>query len=341
MYVPFDTVAGDGKIHPESEEPTMSWEPVERWGNRAQIPLTLGGYVGWAYILWPRGAVLFGSPKDVNWQAVLAAMIVLVGLLTTAAHAMPWLQNRPAAPSSTRVDLISTRSEIQSPLPAFNPMPVGDRELFARPDSPDLENAGKWLRKIEQQWKECIVVLKAFAERWNRYASNFPAIQFRIGMVRDAERDIERARDAVAKELESLLKLFGGPQEHRGPKELWGPLQDHERSALSRGIQLLGTHFISIACSGNVDCMKRANEFVDIFTTAGWTTHFMGPKGYAAMGAEAVLVQGKESSSLAHDLSNLLGAILGGTITDRLGLSGASEIDLLLVIGPKPPQDWK
>jgi hypothetical protein len=86
----------------------MTWEPVERWGNRAQIPLTLGGYIGWAYTLWPKDAVLFGSPKDLNWQAVLAAMIVFVGLLTTAAHSIPWFQKRTEdTPTATQSETAS------------------------------------------------------------------------------------------------------------------------------------------------------------------------------------------------------------------------------------------
>ena len=228
---------------------------------------------------------------------------------------------------------------IRSSLPTFNPIPIRDQELFARSDSPMLEDAGKWLRKIEQQWKECVVSLKAFAAQWNQYASDFPAIQFRIGMLKDAERDVARSRDAVAGELESLLELFGGPQD-RHPKELWGPLRDYERKALYRGFQILGKHSINIACSGKTDCIKRAQEFAELFTQAGWTTKFLGSNAYGATGANAILVTGKEDDSLAHNLSNLLLAILGGTITSKLNMSVNSENDVLLVVGPKPPSDW-
>ncbi len=57
----------------------MNWESVERWGNRAQIPLTFGGYVGWAYTLWPKNAVLLGNPKNVSGMAVIATLVLLIG----------------------------------------------------------------------------------------------------------------------------------------------------------------------------------------------------------------------------------------------------------------------
>jgi len=288
-------------------------------------------------------SLAFAESNPVGASVILAALVVIVAAIRSEYEVRKHPERfLPAESLESSVILSSTPPpETHLPLPTFNPMPIRDGGLFARSDSPSLENAGKWLRKIEQQWKECVLALKTFAEQWNRYASNYPAIQFRIGMVRDAERDIERARDAVAKELESLLKLFGGPQEDRGPKELWAPLRDHERKALSRGIQLLGKHSINIACSGNVDCMKRAQAFFELFTQAGWVTTFLGPQAYGAVGAVAVLVKGKENSSLAHDLSNLLGAILGGTITSKLDMGSNSDIDVLLVIGPKPPADWR
>jgi len=74
----------------------MTWETFEHWGNRAQIILALGGYIGWAYTLWPSGAVLLGSPKNLNWQALFAASLVVVGLVSTAAHVMPLLRQRRA-----------------------------------------------------------------------------------------------------------------------------------------------------------------------------------------------------------------------------------------------------
>lgn len=78
----------------------MKWEPIERWGNRAQLPLTLGGYIGWAYMLWPKGAVLFGHPSHMNWQATLAAFVAVVGLvsfISQVANRFPWLSQSAAA----------------------------------------------------------------------------------------------------------------------------------------------------------------------------------------------------------------------------------------------------
>lgn len=64
----------------------MDWERFDRIGNRAQFPFTVGGYIGWAYALWPKGAVLFGSPKNVSWMAVTAVGVLCLGALSTASH---------------------------------------------------------------------------------------------------------------------------------------------------------------------------------------------------------------------------------------------------------------
>jgi hypothetical protein len=58
----------------------MDWERFDRWANRAQFPFTVGGYVGWAYMLW-KGAVLFGSSRNVNWTAVAAVGGSVLGCL--------------------------------------------------------------------------------------------------------------------------------------------------------------------------------------------------------------------------------------------------------------------
>jgi hypothetical protein len=75
----------------------VNWD-IDRIGSRAQIPLTLGGYFGWAYVLWPKSVALIGRPQDVNWMAVLAVSIVVVGLFSTAAQA-GWLHRKQAIDS--------------------------------------------------------------------------------------------------------------------------------------------------------------------------------------------------------------------------------------------------
>jgi hypothetical protein len=85
----------------------MNWKATERLANLAQIPLTLVAYIGLGYSLWPRGSTMFGSPKNINWQAILAASLVIVGLASTAASVMPVFRKREhdkgadAAPSET------------------------------------------------------------------------------------------------------------------------------------------------------------------------------------------------------------------------------------------------
>jgi hypothetical protein len=64
----------------------MDWERSDRIANRAQFPLTFGGYVGWAYTLWPKGAVLFGSPRTMNSMAVAAGAVLLLEILNVASQ---------------------------------------------------------------------------------------------------------------------------------------------------------------------------------------------------------------------------------------------------------------
>lgn len=64
----------------------MNWDTFDRYANRAQVPLTFCGYLGWAYALWPKGAVLFGHPKDMNYTALMAVAILLIGLVSVASQ---------------------------------------------------------------------------------------------------------------------------------------------------------------------------------------------------------------------------------------------------------------
>src|SRR5215470_7743834 len=52
----------------------MTLETFDRWASRAQIPFTIGGYIGWAYTLWPKGG--FMSPT-----AYWCLGLIIVGLL--------------------------------------------------------------------------------------------------------------------------------------------------------------------------------------------------------------------------------------------------------------------
>jgi hypothetical protein len=120
----------------------------------------------------------------------------------------------------------------------------------------------------------------------------------------------------------------------------WQPFSDPNRRALSRGFQLLGKHSITIASSGNLDCLKRAKEFTELFDKIEWQTKWVGPSAYSAAGAMGTRILGKSDSRLAHDVANVIITVLGGTVDSLLNRGQSEPNDLLLVIGPKLPQDW-
>jgi hypothetical protein len=80
----------------------MDWERFDRIANRAQFPFTVGGYVGWAYALWPKGAVLVGSPKNMSWMAIAAIGVLSLGALSTASQ-LGWLRAHKGQFSSERI----------------------------------------------------------------------------------------------------------------------------------------------------------------------------------------------------------------------------------------------
>jgi len=92
----------------------MDWERFARIANRAQVPLTVSGYIAWAYVLWPKGAVLFGNPKHMNWMAVTAVTILCLGALSAASQLGLLRLHRGitkavAAPSTQRESLLQIR----------------------------------------------------------------------------------------------------------------------------------------------------------------------------------------------------------------------------------------
>lgn len=286
--------------------------------------------------------LLLNGSKHPTLYIIVAFGISLLLIAFVSAGQVWWAIEHGKLQTLSAEAAPSSNPGIHLPLATFDPiLPDVDKQSFDRADAPDLRQTGQWLRRVEQQWKECGTTLAEFSSLWNRFVRDYPGIQGRMGFIVPAQREIGRARDAFAKELESLLELFGGRQDANQQKELWAPLSDQEKKALRRGIGLLGKHTISIACATNVDCMKRAKEFADLFLQQQWTTKFLGPAAYGALGAVAIRVLGKEGYMLAHELQQILFAVLGGTIDCLTNLNVSSEIDLLLVVGPKPPSDWR
>jgi hypothetical protein len=91
----------------------------------------------------------------------------------------------------------------------FNPTPLDQRDIFGRSTDPGNTQTSKWFRAVEQQWKECGVAIQEFAKLWNRYLSDLPVFQGRMGLKVDAERGVVRAREAFTAEIVALLRLLG------------------------------------------------------------------------------------------------------------------------------------
>jgi hypothetical protein len=156
--------------------------------------------------------------------AVVAAFLLLLLLIVVVSWLELRFRNAPETNSVAEVATTVPPSPLPTDqLPTFNPtLPNTDKELFNRTDAPNLRDTGKFLRRINEQWKECVVALREFASKWNWYLNHLPVISGRIGMEVDASREVVKAREAFAKELESLLKLLGRRTEQIGEPTLIG-----------------------------------------------------------------------------------------------------------------------
>src|SRR5260370_21531312 len=74
---------GESKSRCAEVRPMALWERFDQYINRIQNFVALGGYIGWAYTLWPKGAVFSGKPKDMNGMALLAIGVLFVGVVST------------------------------------------------------------------------------------------------------------------------------------------------------------------------------------------------------------------------------------------------------------------
>src|ERR1700722_13782538 len=84
---------------------SMNWDRIDKIGNRAQIPLTLVGYIGWAVALWPKNVSIVGNPKDLNFWAVTAMLFLLLGLLQAAVQIWP-LPRHDGSPTKSPLRLL-------------------------------------------------------------------------------------------------------------------------------------------------------------------------------------------------------------------------------------------
>jgi hypothetical protein len=127
----------------------MDLARIDRIAARAQIPFTVGGYIGWGYILWPKGAVLFGSPRNVNWMAVFACGIFLLGALSAASQMglLTAFSSKKSESKATGRGRRDTREIIKQPIVAAGPsiplVAVEAPQLPAIPEPVELTDSDR------------------------------------------------------------------------------------------------------------------------------------------------------------------------------------------------------
>jgi hypothetical protein len=140
------------------------------------------------------------------------------GNLVTFAFGLGWLsfivfkeperKSHDSVPNELADSQISAVATVPVPVTPFNPVPLNQRAIFERSDDPRNADSSKWLRAVEQQWKECGIAIQEFARLWKQYLRDLEVFRGRIGLQVDIERGVVRAREVFATELIALLELF-------------------------------------------------------------------------------------------------------------------------------------
>jgi hypothetical protein len=125
-------------------------ETAEHFGNVAAMPLTFLGYAALAKSLWPANVHLSGD--TVSWPAIVAILLIAIGLLTFAAQ---YTQYRSANVARTSRVLETTPSEpVRNPNKLDRLIPDLERRYIRREQRPPPEN---WLDEEIRQIKSALM----------------------------------------------------------------------------------------------------------------------------------------------------------------------------------------